>query len=212
MMMDLLSFNTVLGFVWSVAIFYLLYAEKGVQISSSKWFLLFTVPAAYLVIPAVSAQVNVLTLAAGGVQTLDVHIGYNSGHISEFAEALGEAGRQQYARFQLGLDTLAPPAIAGFVLNVGRITVPFAKVRKLLTVIVSVYFISVLCANALMPVIMLNFPGTEVVFSILYIVVPLLDGTKYATHALAWVLILLSALTSLSHWIRGRILRRNTEV
>lgn len=203
-MVDLLSFNTALGFVWTIAVFYLLYTERGVQISSSKWLLLVTGAAAYVVIPAVSAQVDALTLVAGGVQTLDVHIGYNSGHISEFAGALGESGRQQYAFFQLGLDTLAPPAIAGFVLNVGRSTVSFAKVRELLTIIISVYFISVLFANALMPVIMLNYPEEQGVLSVLYVLVPLLDGTKYATHALAWVVILLSALTSSYQWIRGR--------
>lgn len=204
MMADLLSFNTALGFVWTIGIFYLLYADKGVQISSSRWLLLVTAPAAFLVIPAVSAEVNALALVAGGVRTLDVHIGYNSGHISEFAVALGEAGRQQYAWFQLGLDTLAPPAIAGFVLNVGRSTVSFAKARKLLTVIISVYFVSVLFANALMPVIMLNYPEQEGVLSLLYILVPLLDGTKYATHALAWLVILLSLLTSFYQWIRGK--------
>jgi len=203
-MLALLSPVSALGFFWSIAVIYLLYTERGELISSSKWIVLATAPAAYIVIPLVSADVDRLTQLAGGVRTLDIHLWYNAGDIREFANALGEAGRQQYAYFQLGLDTLAPPAIAGFVLTVGRSIIEFPQARKGLTVILSVYFFSVLLANALMPVLMLGYPDQDGIFAILHVLLPVLDGAKYATHGLAWLVILFSGLASLSLWIRAK--------
>ncbi len=187
---SLYSMPTLIGFVWTVAVFYLLYTEKGNKLSSSKWLLLAIVPAVYFAVPTVAAEVDALTLLAGGVKTLDGHIGYGSADITVFAEALGAAGRQHYAYFQFGLDTLAPPAFAGLMISVGRSTVSFIHVRKLLTVLVSIYFLSVLFANALMPIYMLNYPEQNGFLSVLYVLLPVLDGVKYATHAVVWLIIM----------------------
>ena len=117
---------------------------------------------------------------------------------------MGDSGRIQYAYFRLGLDTLAPPAIAGFVLTVGRSTMSFAMARRALTVILSVYFFSVLLANALMPVLMLNYPAQNGFYGLLHAVLPVLDGAKYASHAVAWVLIAASAVVSVYAWCRAK--------
>ncbi|NIB43066.1 hypothetical protein HBA55_25885 [Pseudomaricurvus alkylphenolicus] len=197
--LNLYSPETLLGAAWSVVIFYLLYTKSGVEVSSSGWFLLATLPAAYIAVPAVAAEVSALTQLAGGVATLDGHIGYNASHIDDFAIALGEQGRWRYAVFQLGLDTLAPPAFAGFMLNVGRSIVPYERVRRGLTVLVSVYFISVLLANALMPVYMLNFPEQSGLLSALRFLLPILDGVKYGSHAVVWLVIVCSGIITVSN-------------
>ncbi|MEP4486725.1 MAG: hypothetical protein ABJ013_13910 [Halioglobus sp.] len=207
---DLYSLHTVVGLFWSIAIVYLLYTARGVAISSSKWLLPVTTGLVYLSIPAVAAQVDALTVLAGGVQTLDGHIGYGSAHITEFAEALGPDGRWQYAYFQLGLDTLAPPAFAGFVLNVGRATISYPMIRRLLTVLVSIYFFSVLIANALMPVYMLAYPNEGGVYSLLYAVLPVLDGVKYGCHGVLWLLVFGAWLYWCSQFLYTRLSNQKT--
>ncbi|BFM13966.1 hypothetical protein R50073_01490 [Maricurvus nonylphenolicus] len=189
---NLYSLTTVIGFVWTLAVFFLLYTKKGAEISSNKWLLLVTFPAAYVAVPMVAADVDALTQLAGGVATLDGHIGYSSADITEFAIALGEAGRVEYALFQLGMDTLAPPAFAGVLISVVRGTVAFDRVKKILVVLVSVYFLSVLFANALMPVYMLNYPAEDNLSALLFVLLPALDGIKYGTHAVVWLAIISS--------------------
>ena len=188
----LISPLTGVGFLWSAAVFYLLYFQRGVALSSRPALLLVTGPLVVLTVIYVAGEVDAIRVLAGGIDPLDVHYGYRSPHIVELAEALGETGRWEYARFQLGADTLAPPAIAGFVLNVARTTVGFARVRTALVAMVSVYFLSVLLANSLMPLVMLSYPEREGLVGLLYGVVPVLDWMKYSVHGLAWLVILLS--------------------
>jgi len=188
--LSLYSPASLLGLIWSAAIFYLLYSDRGMRVSSSRWAVAVAFVAAYFSIPLVVVEVDALTQVAGGVPTLDGHLFYGSSDIPVFADGLGEAGRVRYALFQLGLDTLAPAAFAGFMLTVGRSTVPFERVRRLLTLLVSVYFFSVLFANALMPVYMLNYPAQDALSSVLYSLLPILDGLKYAAHGVVWLVIL----------------------
>lgn len=187
---SLYSQATFIGFVWTLVVLFLLYTKKGVELSSSKWLLPLTFAAAYIAVPMVAADVDALTQLAGGVATLDGHIGYSSSDITAFAIALGEAGRVEYAYFQLGMDTLAPPAFAGFLINVVRSTVAFERAKKILVVLVSIYFFSVLFANALMPVYMLNYPSEDSMSAFLFVLLPALDGIKYGTHAIAWLAII----------------------
>lgn len=200
--LSLYSFNTLLGMAWSLGIFYLLYSRRGMVISSSKWLIPVMLAGVYFSVPAVAAQVSALTVVAGGIATLDGHLFYTSAHIIEFADGLGETGRLSYAEFQLGLDTLAPPAFAGLMLTVGRSTVSFLRVRTAITVLVSLYFLSVLFANALMPVYMLNYPAQSLFYSVLYGLLPILDGLKYASHGVVWLVILCS-------WIFLLLSKRN---
>jgi hypothetical protein len=54
-----------------------------------------------------------------------------------------------------------------------------------------VYLASVLIANTLMPVIILNYPTRDgLVLTTLYWLVPLCDTIKYSVHGLAWLIIL----------------------
>lgn len=137
----------------------------------------------------VSAEVDVIRRLAGGMDPLDVHYNYALQHIVALAEALGEVGRLEYARFQLGADTLAPPAFAGFILNVTRSTVRLPRLRTLLIVMISIYFFSVLFANSLMPLVMASYPSSDGIIGVLYRIVPVLDLAKYSVHGLAWVVI-----------------------
>lgn len=193
----LLSPLTVLGAVWTVATFYLLYTEKGCQLSSRRELLLLSGPLMLLSVFYVASEVDVIRVLAGGVDPLDVHYGYTAVHISQLAEALGDTGRRTYAAFQLGADTLAPPAFACFILNVSRSSVSFPAVRKVLTVVISIYFISVLAANTLMPLVMISYPEKQGFVGALYVVVPILDLIKYSIHALGWLIIVSSWLGAL---------------
>jgi len=197
--LDLYSMNTLLGLVWSMVIFYLLYTDKGAVISSSRWVIPLMLAGVYFSVPAVAAEVNALTQLSGGITTLDGHLFYTSVHVTEFADGLGLAGRLRYAEFQLGLDTLAPPAFAGFMLTVARSTISSMPVRRLVTVLVSLYFFSVLFANALMPVYMLNYPEQSSLSSTLYFLLPVLDGLKYGAHGVVWLVTLSSWAYSLAN-------------
>ena len=189
-MLDLLSPLTLAGVLWTLFVLYMLYLPGGRSLSSRPALLLLTGPLMLASVWYVSAEVDVIRTLAGGVTPLDVHYNYGQQHIVALAEALGEAGRPEYARFQLGADTLAPPAFAGFILNVNRSTVRLPRMRLLITVMISVYFFSVLLANTLMPVVMLSFPDNTGFVGLLYSVVPVLDLMKYSVHGLAWLTIL----------------------
>lgn len=201
----LLSPLTIVGLLWSLAVIWMLYFEKGRAFSSKSWVLLITAPLVFLTVPYVAGEVDVIRQLAGGVDPLDVHYAYASHHIVELAEGLGESGRWEYARFQLGADTLAPPAFAGFILNVTRVTVSFPRVRALLVVLISIYFFSVLAANTLMPLVMLNYPENSGVYALLYQLLPVLDFMKYSVHALAWLIIFSSYLGWTFLQLRQRI-------
>jgi hypothetical protein len=68
-----------------------------------------------------------------------------------------------------------------------------------------VYFVSVLIANSLMPVIILNYPAQDgLVLSTLYWLIPLCDTVKYSVHGLAWLTILTAWLWQLVGMLRGR--------
>lgn len=201
---NLYSLETTIGFIWTIAILWILYSARGARISSEPILIPAALFAAYFTLPVVVADIAVLTKMAGGITTLDVHVGYQSEDITAFAVALGESGRFQYAQFQLGVDTLAPPALAGVMLVVGRSTIKQPETRRLITILVSIYFISVLLANALMPVYMLNFPDVGGHLStILYFLLPILDGIKYALHAVFWLVIILAWLFNLKGYFQA---------
>lgn len=188
---SLYSFWSVVGWVWSALAFYLMFSQTGQAIlsrrSSAVIFLLTLIPSIWLV----STQVSALATLAGGLTPLDAHLWYGSSDIREFAQALGENGRQQYAVFQLGIDALAPPAFVCFLMSVFHSTIRSAEVVKGLRVVAFVYLVSVLVANTLMPVIVLNFPEQHTaLLSTLYVALPILDGVKYASHMLCWFVIL----------------------
>jgi hypothetical protein len=68
-----------------------------------------------------------------------------------------------------------------------------------------VYFVSVLIANSLMPVIILNYPAQDgLVLSTLYWLIPLCDTIKYSVHGLAWLTILTAWLWQLVGMLRAR--------
>jgi hypothetical protein len=59
--------------------------------------------------------------------------------------------------------------------------------------------VSVLIANSLMPVIILNYPVQDgLVLSTLYWLIPLCDTIKYSVHGLAWLIILFAWLKQLA--------------
>lgn len=186
---SLVSPLSVIGWAWSLGVIYLLYTQRGVQLSSRWQLLLLTGPLMVASVLFVASEVDVIRQLAGGVDPLDVHYGYGAADIETLALALGAEGRLQYAIFQLGADTLAPPAFAGFILNVTRASVAYAGVRSILTWLISVYFFSVLLANTLMPLVMLQFPDAGGFVGSLYSVVPVLDWLKYSSHGLGWLLI-----------------------
>lgn len=108
--------------------------------------------------------------------------------VLQFGEALGAAHRADYARFQLGVDTLAPPAFATVYLNVALSTIVSQRLLTIVLALVLAFFVTVIAANALMPVVMTfyNFGGAAnsnaaIVVFLLH-VVPWLDFFKYCLH------------------------------
>ena len=62
-----------------------------------------------------------------------------------------------------------------------------------------------LVANNLMPVIMLNFPVTDMPpLPLLYRLVPFADTIKYTIHGVAWVVIMATWLAQAVTWWRSR--------
>jgi hypothetical protein len=153
----------------------------------------------------VTSQIKVLTDLAGGIPPLDVQFGYSQQQIVQFADALGEDGRKAYAQFQLGTDTLAPPAFCCFLMSVYRSTVRSVTVRAYCTALAFVYLVSVLIANTFMPLIILNYPSQDgVVLSTLYWLVPICDMVKYSVHGLAWFIIVTTWLWQLAGMLTTR--------
>lgn len=186
----LLSPLTGVGALWSLATLFLLYVERGKALTRDPRLLLVTGPLMALAVSYVAAEVDVIRTLAGGLDPLDVHLGYAAEEIVILAEALGASGRRAYAAFQLGADTLAPPAFACFILNITRSTVRLDRARRVLVALISVYFFSVLAANALMPLVMLSYPDQSGALGVLYTVAPILDSLKYGSHGIAWLIVL----------------------
>jgi hypothetical protein len=184
--------TTFIGLSWTVIIISLLLTEKGrMFLSSYKSVALFFILLG-LTLLKVFSGIEAVQQMANGLKILDTRLSYNTGDILTFATNLGEAGREKYAAFQFGFDTWAPPAFASFVSSVAFTVLPREKAINCLKLIF-IYLFCAVAANALMPVIMLNFeyinyPG----INLLSIVVPWLDFLKYFFHLSAWIFIGLS--------------------
>lgn len=188
--LDLYSVLTPVGLFWSILTYWLMFSRGGRAALANPWGIAVFGVALILSLGHVFAEMERLSALAGGMTPLDGQFGYGRAEVVEFAQRLGAQGRREYAMFQLGADTLAPPAFACFLMAVFRSTVPSLSLQKVLTLIVCVYFSSVLLANALMPVIMLSYPATDSgVIPFLMQAVPRLDFIKYASHGLAWLIV-----------------------
>lgn len=196
---ELYSITSLIGFAWTLLIVWLFVTPKGQALSSNPKLIPVAGIALAIAVWIVTREVDALAEQAGGISPLDVHYAYGKADVLKFAEALGDSGRLDYARFQLGIDTLAPPAFAGFLLTVFRSTLKAPLLRKILTVAAFTYFASVLLANSLMPVIMLNYPVQQgPLLEGLYGFVPLLDWIKYSVHAFAWITIFIGWIARLA--------------
>lgn len=199
------SLVSVLGFAWSILAYWLMFTGRGKSILSNPWFILVAATAMAPSIWYVAVEAIRLRELAGGIPALDTQYGYGPTDIFEFGSALGEAGRQEYAAFQLGADTLAPPAFVCFLMAVYRSTVSSTLLQRVLTMIAFCYFTSVLIANTFMPVIMIHFPDTDSgILPLLYIVIPNMDLVKYSSHGLAWLLILTAWIWQFGQWCLKR--------
>ena len=193
------------GLVWTLLTFFLMFSAQGQRWQSNPLGIVIAAAALAPSLWFVTSQVKMLTDLAGGNPPLDVQFGYHQQQIAQFADALGEGGRKAYAQFQLGPDTLAPPGFCCFLMSVYRSTVRSAAVRAYCTALAFVYLVSVLIANTLMPVIILNHPAQDgVVLSTLYWLVPICDTVKYSVHGLAWLIILAAWITQLTGMMTAR--------
>ncbi len=180
----------IVGFSWTIFLIYLLVTAKGKQLLSNPRLIVFWIAALGLALNRVLSEIAEIETLAGGLRILDAHIGYGRDHIRQFAEALDEKGRVAYAIFQLGADTLAPPGFASLMASVSHSTLKNQTILKFCKTTIWLYLISVLLANALMPVIMLNYPTTDTFFlQFLWYAVPFLDSAKYGLHFTTWILI-----------------------
>jgi hypothetical protein len=187
----LFSLHSLVGLMWTVLAFYLMFSARGRRWLSNPWSILVAGVALAVALRIVTAQIGVLTELAGGIKPLDVQYAYGHDNIIAFADALGTSGRRAYAMFQLGQDALAPPAFVCFLMAVYRATIRAAAVQSLCTALAFIYLIAVLIANNLMPVIMLNFPATDMPpLPLLYRLVPFADTIKYTIHGAAWLVII----------------------
>lgn len=187
------SWLSLIGYGWSLLTFWLMFSSRGRALISNPWAILIAGAALVPSLWLVTSEIAALTKLSGGVAVLDVRFGYTSGDMVALAEAFGAEGRRAYAAFQLGADSLAPPAFACFLMAVFRSTVRLPFSLAVLSAQAFVYFTSVLLANALAPVVMLAYPETDgALLSTLYAVVPQLDFVKYAAHGAAWLVILAS--------------------
>jgi hypothetical protein len=201
----LFSLHSLVGLLWTLLAFYLMFSARGRRWLSNPWSIVVAGVALAVVVRIVTAQVGVLTELAGGIKPLDVQYAYGHENITAFADALGTNGRRAYAMFQLGQDALAPPAFACFLMAVYRTTISSAAVQLLCTVLAFIYLIAVLIANNLMPVIMLNFPETDMPpLPLLYRLVPFADTIKYTIHGIAWLVIIAAWLAQAVKWWRSR--------
>lgn len=187
------SIFSIVGLLWSVLTYWLMFSKRGQELLSNPWAILITAAAMIPSIWYVTEQVSMLTKLSGGIPPLDVQFGYGKLQITAFADALGAEGRDTYAIFQLGADALAPPAFVCFLMSVFRSTVKMRIPLKICAVLAFIYFTSVLLANTLMPVIIIHFPEDRgPLLTGLYGFVPVMDWLKYSAHALTWIVILLA--------------------
>jgi hypothetical protein len=201
----LFSLHSLVGLLWTLLAFYLMFSARGRRWLSNPWSILVAGVALAVALRIVTAQIGVLTELAGGIKPLDVQYAYRLENITAFGDALGINGRRAYAMFQLGQDALAPPAFACFLMAVYRSTIRSATVQLLCTALAFTYLLAVLVANNLMPVIMLNFPVTDMPpLPLLYRLVPFADTIKYTIHGVAWVVIMATWLAQAVTWWRSR--------
>ncbi len=188
---SLYSGISLIGLVWTLLTLFLMFSPTGQRLLSNPLGIAIAAAALFPSLGFVTSQIKVLTALTGGVPPLDVQFGYHQREIVLFAQALNEGGRKMYAQFQLGADTLAPPGFCCFLMCVYRSTIRSQVVRAICNGLACVYLVSVLIANTLMPVIILNYPAQDgLVLSTLYWLVPLCDTIKYSVHGLAWLIIL----------------------
>ena len=200
----LFSLYSLIGLLWTALAFYLMFSARGRRWLSNPWSILVAGVALAVALRIVTAQIGVLTELSGGIKPLDVQYAYGHEDITAFADALGANGRRAYAMFQLGQDALAPPAFACFLMAFYRTTIRPVAVQLLCTVLAFIYLIAVLIANNLMPVIMLNFPATDMPpLPLLYRLVPFADTIKYTIHGIAWLVIIATWLAqAVKRWRR----------
>ena len=202
---SLYSVISLTGLAWTLLTLVLMFSPTGKRLLSNPLGIAIAAAALFPSLWFVTSQIKVLTALTGGIPPLDVQFAYHQREIIQFAQALNESGRKMYAQFQLGADTLAPPGFCCFLMSVYRSTVRSRVVRTLCDGIALVYLVSVLMANTLMPVIILNYPAQDgLVLSTLYWHVPLCDTIKYSIHGLAWLVILSAWIWQLSAMLLPR--------
>lgn len=202
---SLYSGISLIGLAWTLLTFFLMFSPTGKRLLSNPLGIVVAAAALFPSLWLVTSQMKVLTALTGGIAPLDAQFGYHQPEIAQFAQALKEGGRKIYAQFQLGADTLAPPGFCCFLMSVYRSTVRSQVVRTLCDTMAFVYFVSVLIANSLMPVIILNYPAQDgLVLSTLYWLIPLCDTIKYSVHGLAWLIILTAWVKQLADMILSR--------
>jgi hypothetical protein len=202
---SLYSVISLTGLAWTLLTLFLMFSPTGQRLLSNPLGIVIAAAALFPSLWYVTSQIKVLTALTGGVRPLDVQFAYHQPEIVQFAQALKEGGRRMYAQFQLGADTLAPPGFCCFLMCVYRSTVRPRVVRTLCDGMAFVYLVSVLLANTLMPVIILNYPAQDgPVLSTLYWLVPLCDTIKYSVHGLAWLVILTTWIWQLARMVLAR--------
>ena len=202
---SLYSGISLIGLAWTLLTLFLMFSPTGKRLLSNPLGIVIAAGALFPSLWLVTSQMKVLTALTGGISPLDAQFGYHQPEIVQFAQALNEGGRKLYAQFQLGADTLAPPGFCCFLMCVYRSTVRSQVVRTLCDAMAFVYFVSVLIANSLMPVIILNYPAQDgLVLSTLYWLIPLCDTIKYSVHGMAWLTILTTWLWQLVGMLRAR--------
>ena len=202
---SLYSGISLIGLAWTLLTLFLMFSPTGKRLLSNPLGIVIAAAALFPSLWLVTSQMKVLTALTGGIAPLDAQFGYHQREIVQFAQALNEGGRKMYAQFQLGADTLAPPGFCCFLMCVYRSTVRSQVVRTLCEAMAFVYLVSVLIANTLMPVIILNYPAKDgLVLSTLYWLIPLCDTIKYSVHGLAWLTIVTAWLWQLVGMLRAR--------
>lgn len=186
--LPLSPWTTAVGVLWTGVTIVLLYRGKAGPFGSG-WACLVNAGLLAAALWHVTRAIAGVEALAGGQRILDTRYPYSPSEILAFAAALGESGRAAYAAFQLGYDTWAPPALAGFVGSVACATLP-APYTRLARLPIWAYLVAVLLANALMPVVMLNYPVLDAPWlrGLLHLV-PVLDFAKYTLHLISWLCI-----------------------
>ena len=185
------SFFTLFGYMWTILAFWLMFSQKGKKLFSQPSLVLLTGTALAVSVWLVMREIQALTNIAGGLRPLDIQLFYGKADIMKFAQALGVDGRKNYMAFQLGQDSLAPPAFCCFLMAVYRSFITSLRVQYVCTGLAFVYIISAFLANNFMPLIMLYFPDDRGFFlTMLYSLVPAFDAIKYSMNGVAWLLVI----------------------